>query len=500
MDNALPSKIPSSFVPVNDIRQQKSVTSIHSLPPELLLSIFTSVMGTWGDYNILVPRDLKAYYAALRTLRLVACGWSSAIDNSPRFWIYMDPFAPDATWRMALERSQDMLLDVDCMSTRRHEQQRLPQSFLHQIPSFSQRVHTLKIKEMNLEELVNTGFRISGLASLFVRHNTHPGRQQASWTTKLASWAPNLLKVSLMDCSFDWPDPGWTNLESLGIVVNDPRRSFNLAKVLEILSASPLLKHLKLGGLQSICVPTGPQLSMAHLPKLETLEVSFKSTPAAFQLLDSIVASPTAGLRLNISKENLSTPQLRALGRFTARLDLTGARITVGDDSVDVGPLWIRIFKTNKDPLLDELRAFLEGIGKSRLKDIETLHLQAGHFAVYSMVQEFCPTVRSLGLGIINSRFLSFLSSGCSDSHRVWLFPYASSGRGSAHCRESITETFRMLKARADAYDEGEIVEKIRRLELYLAGSIRTGEADRDALIAEAQGWKNEMRNLDPDV
>ncbi|KAG8986970.1 hypothetical protein FRB90_003666 [Tulasnella sp. 427] len=405
---------------------------------------------------------------------------------------------------MALERSQNMLLDVDCMSSQRQQSDRLPEFLIHQLPSFSRRVGYLNAQEMDLEDLVNKGASMTGLASLLVRNKGSPELQDAPWTKTLVSSAPKVRKLTLTDCSFDWPDPGWTNLESLHIEMGIRARSFNLGTLLTALSASPGLKDLELSGRQTTGVPAGPRSSEIHLPELETLSIQLDSTMDTFQLLDSIDASPTVSFWLNINQENLSPPRLRTLGRFADKMNLKGERLIVHRNQLDVGSFGIRIYDrggTAGEAVVEGLRNFVEGLGESRLKDIEILNLDTAEFAVYPMMERLCPNVRCLDFGHTNSDILSFISSASPDSHPEWLFPRASSARAAVHDREDMSGIFRMIRARADAYEQGAIKEKIRRLELWARVDwIELGEAGRAALIAEAQHWKNEIRNMDPDL
>ncbi|KAG8978227.1 hypothetical protein FRB90_008548 [Tulasnella sp. 427] len=499
----LPSNQNGPSTDMSDIKHHNSLAPINCLPPELLLDIFVLVIGAWRDY-LTYPPDPNAYYAALRSLRLVACGWSLIINNAPIFWIYIDPFAPEVEWRMALERSQDMLLEVDCMSDHRRARDRLPRSFLHQLPRLSQRFGYLNVREIDLEELVNTGAKMTGLASLSVENVHSPRLEEAPWTRYLLSSTPNIRKVTLKNCSFDWPDPGWTNLEALYMEISMSAQSLNLEKILKILSASPGLKDLDLSGCPFASVPAGTQLAVVHLPKLESLSLQLNSTVNTFQLLASIVASPTTQLWLNISKENLSPPQLRNVGRFADRIDLKGSRLAIHHNSVLVGPFGVRIYNregTAGDVVIEGLRNFLEGLGRSRLKDVEILGMNTVRLDVYPMIHDLCPNLRLLEVGYIKSPISSLLSSARPDCRSEWLFPRASGLRATVHDREDMPEIASIIKARADAYARGAIVEKIRRLEVLIPTTLaHLEDRAKEGLIAEACHWKDEIQNLDPDV
>ncbi|KAG8980588.1 hypothetical protein FRB90_007617, partial [Tulasnella sp. 427] len=105
----------------NALRERNAGASINRLPDELLLDILGIALGldserARGRYHSISTIE---YYRGLRELRLVAWGWSCLIDNSPELWAKVDPFDPEESWRMALRKSQDALVDVYCQSSHR---------------------------------------------------------------------------------------------------------------------------------------------------------------------------------------------------------------------------------------------------------------------------------------------------------------------------------------------------------------------------------------------
>ncbi|KAG8930650.1 hypothetical protein FRC00_001051, partial [Tulasnella sp. 408] len=259
------------------LRKQNHLRPINRIPPEILLEILFSVLeNSMGDSNKYGPSESwgysMEYYRELQTLRLVAFAWSILIDQTPRFWTYVDVFASEQTWRMALQKSQDAWVNVDCMSRLRPSDARLPPSFTKEFSIQAPRFRALSIMERDFGDIPLYESQMAALVSLYVRRYMIDQIERRSPVISLARWAPQVRSVELIGCSVNWPNPGWINLVSLKLVHGDPATVFDTFQLLSILSGSPALQHMTLQGQLATPAPETAQLPQVHLGKLKTLK------------------------------------------------------------------------------------------------------------------------------------------------------------------------------------------------------------------------------------
>ncbi|KAG8952604.1 hypothetical protein FRC04_003965 [Tulasnella sp. 424] len=82
-------------------------SSIHTLPPELLVITFHITLDT-------LPPNIP-YSVALRKLRLVSVHWSRVIDQAASLWATTSCLDPEEAVKMALRKSAGALLSVACV-------------------------------------------------------------------------------------------------------------------------------------------------------------------------------------------------------------------------------------------------------------------------------------------------------------------------------------------------------------------------------------------------
>ncbi|KAG8992737.1 hypothetical protein FRB90_000917 [Tulasnella sp. 427] len=138
----------------NALKHFNSVAPINQLAPEIMLDIFTQAVGA----NIPLYFEAVEYYEDLRRLRLVGWAWSSIIDRAPELWLHVDPFAPEEMWKLAMQKLQNMSVDVNRMSHRRPPMAAsLPESFMQELCALSWRIRTLWITESDVYDMMNRG-------------------------------------------------------------------------------------------------------------------------------------------------------------------------------------------------------------------------------------------------------------------------------------------------------------------------------------------------------
>ncbi|KAG8992738.1 hypothetical protein FRB90_000918, partial [Tulasnella sp. 427] len=329
--------VESSPLPGRDMDSQAHtysapITPIDRLPLETLLDIFAWAVGARNPLH----STTVEYYANLRILRLVGRTWYRIIDRAPEFWVYIDPFVAKRRWRMAARKSQDMLINVDCLShCRTPATKSLPQAFMQELGALSLRVGSLWLTEMDVDDMMRKGVAMPRLASLRLRDQ--PTLQwelrDSSWAMALVNWAPNVRNVELEACSFSWPDSGYANLDSLSIQHDDAARGFDTVQISRILAASPQLKFLDLRGRITEATLTKTPLPEIHLPELEILRIAVESTVTSFQILDSIIATPAEEFNVTIGPcpKTVSQDRFRMLGRFA-----NGLRKCQSDQTLEI--------------------------------------------------------------------------------------------------------------------------------------------------------------------
>ncbi|KAG8996478.1 hypothetical protein FRB90_012728 [Tulasnella sp. 427] len=503
-------------------KDQDAGAPINNLPNELLLDIFRLVLDL--DFSRILDTGYFAdgleSYRSINKLRRVTSKWNSLVENAPELWVRIDPWVEEKIWRMAVKKSQDSLLEVCCPSRYRRIAARIPKPFIEELPSFAHRVGSLAILEMDLADLLVENVNMTGLTTLRINYPGFPEFRGSGMETKLARWAPNVRDVYI-ETSFTWPDPGWTALKSLSLHATE--KPIDVLQVLEILSASPNLNRLHLSG--EVTTTTGARsLPKVDLAELEYLSIKISSTTALFQILDSITALPSEEVDIHVCPGDLDDTdlaKLRILARFA---DGLGGRLS---QSLRVKSDWESRgvylagsrFKVTAWPpadsrgvflegpevderMLEGLRHVLEGLGASRLENVENADINIP--SLTPAIHTLCPSIRSLKVWPLSDSpvILSLLSSGDHGPQGEWLLPRLSHVKLSVEKPGMVREIRDMIAARVGAHQKGLIAEKIHRLEMTLRTRYmyRGGKKKDREQQAKVAGWIKEIERLIPNV
>ncbi|KAG8946031.1 hypothetical protein FRC04_012150 [Tulasnella sp. 424] len=472
------------LVDSNALQSQEYVPPISRIPLDVFLEILSMVLGVMGNSvdRIYSLRHTMDYYKELQRLRLVASAWSTLIDQTPKFWIYVDAFAPEEIWRAAFQKSKKMKISVDCISHLRPPNTRLHQSFVNELSIHAPRIRSLDIMEKDLREIVSKDAEMAGLVSLHVKRYLTDRFAQRSPEISLAKWTPNVQNVELLGCSFNWPDPGWTNMKSLKLVHGDPATIFDTLQLLNILAGSPTLERLILHGQVPTEAPDTTRLPQIHLGALKTLKLNTYSTRGLFQLLDSIIAFPTDQFDVSFFVESTEPPRLRTFGRFAGLLkekqvDSLSMAASGNYCRVQLGGFCVRAAfgSTLGAGALNALDGILEGIQGSLLREVERVDLTADIYNVVPslipIVHARCPRICHFSLQSLESGVSSLFNRNSSSPR--WLFPHLTTITLSPNRQLQILEMVGAIQARSEAFKAGVLPAQVIGLKLKVSDSQR---------------------------
>ncbi|KAG8991037.1 hypothetical protein FRB90_001483 [Tulasnella sp. 427] len=512
------------------LREKNAGKPVNSLPNELLLDIFWVALGLESERarKLYYLMNTVEYYRDLRKIRLVSWAWSCLIDSAYELWAKVDPFAPEEIWRMALEKSQDTLIDVYGHSIHRGRRQernsRISQPFAKEFPSFAHRVGYLVVNGIDLADMATKETIMAGLTILeltdFTSDATEP--QDLRLGDTLTTWAPNVREVKLSTAFCTWPAPGWTNLKSLKLGINHQRMQIDALQVLVILSASPRLRTIGLSG-QIAPASASVLLPKVELLETESLDINVLSTKASLQILDCIVARPSDTFSAFLRLEDLMEPaRLRTLGRFVDRGRKRPYRSLAINSTASPLSVLLRegtstfgvfILPTSNDDgdssqprrydgkIVEGLRQVLEGLGKETLNTIETAEIAIP--SLTPLINVLCPSIQCLVVWPLAdcSEILLMMSSGSHDSHSGWLLPHLWNIIFSVETPQLLRGISEMIAARTDAHLKGIIPAKVLRARLTLQARVLVMDAESiEDVEAELEKLLREIQTMVPDL
>ncbi|KAG9046294.1 hypothetical protein FS837_004652 [Tulasnella sp. UAMH 9824] len=296
------------------------------------------------------------------------------------------------------------------------------------------RVRSLLIKETDLEALVvatSTAPRLRRLAA-----SNYHFALPTSLAPMLAAWAPSLRAIDIISCSFAWPNPGLSNLESIMIHCSATVTQLHQSQVLSILAASPALRQFCFTGtILADHSESQERAPTVHLHSLKTLHLDLQRSLRPLDLLNLIVASPTESFAYQFSADSegvLDTdlveiwPYVKKILDCETRLSLAAtkelSRITAGQISITLWKGSERVEGKDNTPLF---KAVLKKMSPAWLSSVQQLELKIDDEDVLHssllFLNDNCPNIVHIHLPHLNETWKSFLGRPAVNS--TWKFP-----------------------------------------------------------------------------
>ncbi|KIO16237.1 hypothetical protein M407DRAFT_232905 [Tulasnella calospora MUT 4182] len=460
---------------------QTSLPTINDLPIE----VFHLIVSLVARKEHVDGHD----YDLLRALRLVATLWSTLIDDCPQFWSTISSSDPEPVWRMALQKSKQAEIDVDCAkSSILSMRNDFPTTLTKAIVIHTPRVRKLDLLDRDFDYLLSNASITPCLRSLYLRGST-TDHDPIALPLHPVNWAPNLRNVTLDLSHVILKGLLWDNLEGLTIYNSN---SLPMEDVIATLAASPGFRYLDLGGpMQPRCYSHQRLIPTVKLEALESLIFHIgqrRGTP--FEALGSIITSPKEvfWLVFQASDENLRPENLRSIGRFASRIADGEAEIAlklvVGKcrNHIEMGGFDVEI-TSHEDEVpnpLAILTHILEGLPPQSLLAVKTAEIRRTEpslvLGLLPIISSFFPNTSHLIITALDGDLASSIGGRNTDG---WIFPQLESlsilhYRGGHHARKAI-------EPRLKALESGEQLAKLKRLCLP---SVRAWNMD-EAEIAE---------------
>ncbi|KAG9021151.1 hypothetical protein FS837_007532 [Tulasnella sp. UAMH 9824] len=441
---------------------QMPLDTINSLPIEVLSKIISLVVH---------EEQAAGYYGQLFRLRLVSTSWLALIDDYPQFWSVIWSWDPEPIWRMALQKSKTAGIDVDCGSLLVSKYQR--RTLVEAIAEHMPRVRKLIVVDRDFEYLIENAPSAPRLRSLHLRRGSDNG---GAIVTSLhpALWAPNLREIDLCCSRVVWKELLWRNLERLRIEADYRVQELSMEEIFTVVEASPRLHTLDLKGIRLSEYPDQERtLPVVKLEALETLKLNGKASP--LKVLNSIIASPTTfEVYLSDEDEYQKNETLRTIGKFASRIADGDKAATLLKLSAEphlnvfaLSGLGVVLSSTSLDKPnpTETFTHLLEGLPPQLCSAVTALEISdtdpAWILHLLPIINSFCPNISHLEIPTLTEA----LASALGEANDGWLLPHLESLSISRY--PGSLNTVKIVGSRLKAFEGGESVAKLKKLDLF---------------------------------
>lgn len=260
---------------------QTMPTSIHTLPNELLISIFGRSIANSDSVH------------TRATLALVSRYWKDVIYSTPALWTTLRTSVWGYRALLGLTNSQEMPLDVDM--TVRSVYDHRPKEALEKICKQLHRWRSATLRIPFDRRLMKSFHPKAPLLEYLSIEPTDSQRQFLF--NPFQKHAPKLRSISLNRVEVPWNNGILSGLEALELKnISDGPTGVQITSILKL---SPRLSSLKLHNVHSLIPRFAATTSHINLPRLQVLEIEEVDTALVAHLLSRIKSSSCSVIRVH---------------------------------------------------------------------------------------------------------------------------------------------------------------------------------------------------------
>lgn len=480
-------RLPSHINHPQDDRRHDTteVTTIHQLPPEVLIDIFRQVVG--------VGHDNKAYYSNLRKLRLVSIRWRDIIHQNASFWTSACCLDTKKDLEMALEKGKGLPMTIyfpcslrDATTPHDHTQfvQTLGAGDSDVVPWRTLNVianpQTLPCTETVLKRAAPHLEEAQIMACGTIAGELFAGQ------------APRLRSLLLYCCSVEWTSSVLLQLRSLSVVLLRPPTP--AATFVQIIAATTQLEALTI---QTDCTfdRTNALFSKKNapiaLPLLRTLDLRVMSCGFLIWFLEHISAPEISSFKVEESIQQHADKKLipaleKWIRRHTQKHPSTTMAVGIHRPLLHIKygseyPLSVTLGIPIPTKRIAAMASKILGFfGPAILDNVASLSLELDGYSEdsYDAIHHHFDSITSLAIDLTHPSILSVFTPLASP-RTTWLFPrmtkFQASSRWHFESAEPAAKVLNLIESRNK--EGGGCPERLRIVRLD-HGTIKQEELD----------------------